>query len=306
VPVAARRRVLVVERCVQCRVGTESQRAAAVEIGDHDAEAVFEAEAELVSLIAKVDRDVAANVGYAHDRPLDLTHGFGSGAAYAALDAAVADDGSPGGWRRARLVSLQRSPATVADLEAVRDELQTRLDHISTLAGSRAAIIMRRLTAAPDDDLVAPEIRWSILGDLVGGDVEAIAFLVLMEAARSAQEDLKALMALMKSNTAAKKRLREQLEALDTDAGDSETQERVESKLNGYVVASTLAKTDMQNVLQQYSQVLSLLSNVSKSCSTGLLASYRNWGPTVRSRLPRRDIEARRPTGRRPPRAAFA
>jgi hypothetical protein len=49
---------------------------------------------------------------------------------------------------------------------------------------------------------------WGVLGNLGDGDIEAIAFLVLMHAAKSAQEDLKAIMAGVKAANAGKSRQR--------------------------------------------------------------------------------------------------
>jgi hypothetical protein len=40
---------------------------------------------------------------------------------------------------------------------------------------------------------------YAILGSMNGQDIEAIAFLMLMQAAKSAQEDLKSIMAKVKS-----------------------------------------------------------------------------------------------------------
>jgi hypothetical protein len=56
---------------------------------------------------------------------------------------------------------------------------------------------------------VIKSTNWAVLGCLNGGDIEALAFLVLMEASKSAQEDLKAIMAGVKSINNAKKAQRE-------------------------------------------------------------------------------------------------
>ena len=56
--------------------------------------------------------------------------------------------------------------------------------------------------------------NWAVLGSMNGQDIEAIAFLVLMQAAKSAQEDLKAIMAAVKAVNSAKANLRELLMAL--------------------------------------------------------------------------------------------
>jgi hypothetical protein len=51
--------------------------------------------------------------------------------------------------------------------------------------------------------------NWAVLGSMNGQDIEAIAFLVLMQAAKSAQEDLKAIMASVKAINQAKAKQRE-------------------------------------------------------------------------------------------------
>jgi Arc/MetJ-type ribon-helix-helix transcriptional regulator len=59
------------------------------------------------------------------------------------------------------------------------------------------------------DGLAGAPADFAVLGDLNGADIEAVAFLVLMEAAKSAQEDLKAIMAEVKAMTRAKTKLRD-------------------------------------------------------------------------------------------------
>jgi hypothetical protein len=55
---------------------------------------------------------------------------------------------------------------------------------------------------------------WAVLGSMNGSDVMAIAFLVLMQAAKSAQEDLKSIMADVKDINDAKAKLRGLLQKL--------------------------------------------------------------------------------------------
>jgi hypothetical protein len=50
-------------------------------------------------------------------------------------------------------------------------------------------------------------------GDLNGADIEALAFIVLMDASNSAQEDLKAIMDGVKAINQAKQKLRELMTA---------------------------------------------------------------------------------------------
>jgi hypothetical protein len=75
-------------------------------------------------------------------------------------------------------------------MKPTNTELQQQIDHLSKLLH---------------------EMNWAVLGSMNGGDIEALAFLVLMAAAKSAQEDLKAIMAQVKAINAAKQNLRQQL-----------------------------------------------------------------------------------------------
>lgn len=84
------------------------------------------------------------------------------------------------------------------------------------------------------------------LGSMGSADVEAIAFLVLMQAAKSAQEDLKAIMDQVKSINAAKARQRELLQRMQEDssaAADRDRYERIPDNFeNG--TAAAAAPTD--------------------------------------------------------------
>lgn len=60
-----------------------------------------------------------------------------------------------------------------------------------------------------------------LLGDMNSADIEAVAFLVLMEAAKSAREDLKSIMDKVKEINEAKERLRKSREALRAAASAS-------------------------------------------------------------------------------------
>jgi hypothetical protein len=53
--------------------------------------------------------------------------------------------------------------------------------------------------------------RWAVLGNISDHDIEALCFLVLMQASKSAQEDLKAIMAKVKAINEQKKKMREAL-----------------------------------------------------------------------------------------------
>lgn len=60
-------------------------------------------------------------------------------------------------------------------------------------------------------DVKTEATSWAVLGDLNSVDIEAMCFLVLMQAAKSAQEDLKAIMAGVKAINEQKKEQRELL-----------------------------------------------------------------------------------------------
>jgi Arc/MetJ-type ribon-helix-helix transcriptional regulator len=63
---------------------------------------------------------------------------------------------------------------------------------------------------------------WSVLGALADDDIMAVAFVVLQEAAKSAQEDLKAIMAKVKSITAAKREMRCLIARVSRDLADND------------------------------------------------------------------------------------
>ena len=60
-------------------------------------------------------------------------------------------------------------------------------------------------------DVKTEAISWAVLGNLNSGDIEALCFLVMMQASKSAQEDLKSIMAGVKSINEQKKQQRELL-----------------------------------------------------------------------------------------------
>lgn len=74
-----------------------------------------------------------------------------------------------------------------------------------TLGVVRTALLEARLITTTN---------WAVLGSMPAGDIEAMAFLVLMQAAKSAQEDLKAIMDAVKDINNAKEKLRGLLQKL--------------------------------------------------------------------------------------------
>jgi len=67
------------------------------------------------------------------------------------------------------------------------------------------------------------QTNWAVLGNMQGADIEALCFLVLMDASKSAQEDLKAIMARVKAINNAKAQQRPNMGRVDTLVAASPT-----------------------------------------------------------------------------------
>lgn len=80
--------------------------------------------------------------------------------------------------------------------------------HIRWIKATAGEVNEKKLT---DEDVMTRSKSYGALGNLNGQDIEAIAFLVLMQASKSAQEDLKAIMAKVKSINNQKTQQRELL-----------------------------------------------------------------------------------------------
>lgn len=100
----------------------------------------------------------------------------------------------------------------------------------------------------------AARARFGSLGGVGDGDIMAIAFLVMMDAAKSAQEDLKATMAEVKSMNAAKTRQRAALDR-QKDQRDSLSDLSQEQQLK------------MQMVMERHNKAVEALSNLMKKMS---------------------------------------
>jgi Tfp pilus assembly protein PilP len=125
----------------------------------------------------------------------------------------------------------------------------------------------------------AVRARFSSLGALSDGDIMAIAFLVMMEAARSAQEDLKAIMAQVKSANAAKARQRAALQqaadakpspyaATSTIAATRPSAAPREALTSGRSAGSDLSQMDqlrLQRAMERHARAVQTLSNILKA-----------------------------------------
>jgi len=90
----------------------------------------------------------------------------------------------------------------------------------------------RQLSGTGEPGQISPESMktFSVLGPMNNQDIEAIAFLVLMQAAKSAQEDLKSVMGQVKAINAAKASVRETQRA--TAVAGSKTSARIEAPVD--------------------------------------------------------------------------
>lgn len=90
---------------------------------------------------------------------------------------------------------------------------------------------------------------YNVLGNLNNADIEAIAFLVMMQSAKSAQEDLKSMMDEVKKINEAKASQRQQVTALKQSSAQMKTQARA-----GYQNADSLKPLRTATVAKQVSE----------------------------------------------------
>ena len=144
------------------------------------------------------------------------------------------------------------------ELYALTDQLQVQL---RVLEEAPAAVDVRVVAAAP-------------------GDIEAMAFLVMMQAAKSAQEDLRAVMDQVNEINAAKKRWRERSrptapEEVDLDSVFQlvatlyikQLQAEVNRQLDSVSETGELEQLRLQMAMDRLAKLMSTLSNVLKKLS---------------------------------------
>jgi hypothetical protein len=86
---------------------------------------------------------------------------------------------------------------------------------------SQYDLLLERLADDRSITLATEErTNFAVLGSMPEGDIEALAFLVLMQAAKSAQEDLKAIMEEVRAINQVKQRQREALAKLKRQVAD--------------------------------------------------------------------------------------
>jgi putative addiction module CopG family antidote len=92
-------------------------------------------------------------------------------------------------------------------------------------------VISAALTLLKEKDQLV--VNWGMLGNLEGADIESLVLIVMMQAARDAEEDLKEIMNEMKAQNAAKKKLREFQRKVKCDIANSTGQTRFKFGPNG-------------------------------------------------------------------------
>jgi len=101
-------------------------------------------------------------------------------------------------------------PASTAEEEALFTKLMSgiNLKHVQWVKTTARETNEKKLSP---EDVKAKTQSYAVLGSMNGQDIEALAFLVMMQAAKSAQEDLKAIMAKVKVINEQKAKQRELL-----------------------------------------------------------------------------------------------
>lgn len=103
----------------------------------------------------------------------------------------------------------QHTPQENALFNKAMTQINTR--HVTWVKRAASEMNAKNL---PADSALAKATNYAVLGSMSGADIEALAFLVLMQSSKSAQEDLKAIMAQVKAINNAKEKQRELLNEL--------------------------------------------------------------------------------------------
>jgi len=102
-------------------------------------------------------------------------------------------------------VTAQNEPSPEAEAFYKKAMAEINAKHVRWIKSTASEANQKSLT---DEEIQARASSYGMLGGMNGQDIQAIAFLVLMQASKSAQEDLKAIMAKVKSINEQKAKLR--------------------------------------------------------------------------------------------------
>lgn len=105
-------------------------------------------------------------------------------------------------------VTAQQKPGPQAEAFFKRGMSQINPRHVTWVRSAAANVHDKNLSDADAKDLAS---QYGALNNLNDGDISALSFLVMMEASKSAQEDLKAIMAGVKSINEQKQKQRAML-----------------------------------------------------------------------------------------------
>lgn len=121
-------------------------------------------------------------------------------------------------WVHEQGVTLARASGPV-DLGALEQKIRSQMTARPAPAGRTAGNVGATGRAGVTGDVGAT--RWAVLGSLNGADIEAVCFLVLMDASKSAQEDLTVIMAHVKAINNAKAQQRGAMQPLEKSAANA-------------------------------------------------------------------------------------
>lgn len=117
--------------------------------------------------------------------------------------------------------TAQKEPSPEAEAFYNKAMAEINPKHVRWIKTTAAEVNEKKLS---DADVMTRSKSYGVLGNLNGQDIEAIAFLVLMQASKSAQEDLKAIMAKVKSINEQKAKLRNSMNKINSSGTISNVQ----------------------------------------------------------------------------------
>jgi hypothetical protein len=105
---------------------------------------------------------------------------------------------------------------------------QINIKHINWVKNTAATVNQKKQS---ETEVKTQATSWAVLNSLKDADIEALSFLVLMQASKSAQEDLKSIMAGVKAINENKKKMRETMNDLNSNASKMNRQKLDSAKL---------------------------------------------------------------------------
>ena len=162
-----------------------------------------------------------------------------------------------------------RARAQAEQVYALTNQLQVQLQVLEADRGSIEVQVKPSRVISPGTD----------------GDIEALAFIVLMQASKSAQEDLKAIMAQVKAINRAKNRLREDVKQLQSSRSALDFEgtfqlmavlyskqleaelDAIQQKLDSLSEMGEMESLRLQMAMDRLSKMMSTISNIMKRIS---------------------------------------